>query len=228
MSACRKVVLGRLVLLGLMVCASGAAAQYKWVGPDGRVTYSDRPAPPDAKPAVVRDLPPPTPAAAASDAALPYELRQISQRYPVKLYTTKDCGPCQQARSLLIHRGVPFAESTIATRADVDAFKKLGFDSQMLPVLVVGREKVAGFESGRYDGLLDAAGYPKSSTLPRSYAWAPAQPLTPPADAANEAPASPAATPGREALARARTDVPSAATPSVPAPVGAANPNFRF
>ena len=67
-----------------------------------------------------------TPAATPSEAgALPYPLRQAVQRYPVTLYTSDKCNPCNSARELLQKRGVPFTEKTITTAEDGQAFAAL-------------------------------------------------------------------------------------------------------
>jgi len=147
-----------------------AQAQYKWIGADGRVNYSDLPPPPEHR-RVLR-----TPggavhadAASGGDLRLPYALRSAVLRYPVVLYTGDDCPPCEQGRSLLSKRGVPFTEKRIQTGADARAFEALGFGESGLPALSVGASKMVGFESTRWDQALDAAGYPKSSMLPADH-----------------------------------------------------------
>ncbi|MBX9715514.1 MAG: DUF4124 domain-containing protein, partial [Burkholderiaceae bacterium] len=73
----------------------GFAQQYKVIGADGKVTYTDRP------PASAGDrVSPLKPHSVTSDpdAALPAELRQATQRYPVTLYVTENCPPCDAAR----------------------------------------------------------------------------------------------------------------------------------
>lgn len=53
-----------------------------------------------------------------------YAVRQAAAKYPVVLYTAAHCTePCQQARSLLNGRGVPFAERMLA-RPDIEDFSK--------------------------------------------------------------------------------------------------------
>jgi glutaredoxin len=164
--------------LVIAMAASSAHAQYKWVGPDGKITYSDLP-----PPAEVKLLKAPYGAAIQvatgdPDSGLPYALKQSATKYPVTLFTAADCSPCKMARELLSKRGIPFSEKSIVSATDIDQFKKLGFAEVTLPTIMVGKEKSAGFESGSYDRLLDAAGYPRTSLLPSTYKAPPAQALT--------------------------------------------------
>ena len=182
----------------LLLAAGAAQAQlYRSVGPDGTVTYSDKP-PANAAPAR------PTRAGGAGDeggggSALPYDLAQVAGRYPVTLYTTNECAPCDQGRSVLAGRGIPFTEKTVNTNDDIAALKRLGGDGN-LPMLTIGGQRLSGFSNADWNQYLDAAGYPKTSQLPGGYQRPAATPLVaihiPPAAPANQAgggtaPASP-------------------------------------
>ena len=84
-------------LMGLAALASFAAqAQpvYRIVGPDGRVTFSDRPPADGSKtqPGRGGDAP-------AAGPGLPFELRSAAGRYPVTLYTGANCAPCSSGRN---------------------------------------------------------------------------------------------------------------------------------
>lgn len=151
----------------LLLFVGSAQAQYKWIGPDGTVSYGDRPPPPGAR-IVDGSRATATPAGSA-EAALPYALRTAATRFPVTLYTTPRCEPCDLGRAHLNKRGIPFAERTIVTQADVEVLKKLGSSGKMLPVLSMGNERTDGYESGSWDRLLDAGGFPKTSMLPSNY-----------------------------------------------------------
>ncbi len=182
----KRVLLNSLVLVAIGTLAAPVAAQYKWLSPEGTVVYSDVPPPAGAR--LLNDRggesaaqSPPAPAASsAANPELPYELKIASGKFPVVLYTASDCAPCSAARQHLGARGVPFSEKTIATTADFEAFKTRGFNDNSFPALTVGREKTVGFESGAYDRLLNAAGYPRSSKLPANYKQAAAEPMTSP------------------------------------------------
>lgn len=154
---------------------AGTAVQaqqvYRIVGPDGKVTFSDRAPDTQLAPTATRGG-----GAPAADAGLPYELRQVATRYPVTLYTSNDCQPCNSARNLLIGRGVPFSERTITTGEDVEAFKRISGGTS-LPFGTIGGQQLQGFSDAEWTQYLDLAGYPKQSQLPANYRRPAATPL---------------------------------------------------
>ena len=160
-----------LASLALAGTAAHAQQVYRIVGPDGKVTFSDRAPDTQLAPTTTR-----AGGAPAADAALPYELRQVATRYPVTLYTSNDCQPCNSARNLLIGRGVPFSERTITTSEDVEAFKRLSGGTS-LPFGTIGAQQLQGFSDAEWTQYLDLAGYPKQSQLPANYRRPAATPL---------------------------------------------------
>lgn len=158
---------GLAIVLGLQLLAltGPAAAQtiYRSVGPDGRVTFSDQP--PSANASTVSTA---GGAQGGNGAALPYELRQVSSRFPVTLYTSNGCGPCGTGRALLSRRGIPFTERTVNTAEDVEALKRISGDAS-LPLLTIGAQQLKGFSDTEWMQFLSAAGYPQSSQLPANY-----------------------------------------------------------
>ena len=178
-------------LLMALACASAQAQTvYRIVGPDGKVTFSDRPpADATAQPARSSGTGP-----AAPNAELPFALRQPAARFPVTLYTSSDCAPCASARNMLVARGIPFTERTVSSNEDIDALKRLS-GSASLPFGTIGSQQLAGFSDTEWTQYLDAAGYPKQSQLPPSYRRPAATPLVAvkaaePASAAASAPSS--------------------------------------
>lgn len=157
------VLLPLLALMALPVLAQGV---YRIVGPDGRVTFSDQPPPTEAqaRPAGAKGAA----SSATGGGQLPYELRQVTSRYPVTLYTSKECAPCNSGRNLLNARGIPYTEKTITTAQDAEALKRLNSDGSM-PFLTIGGQQIKGYSDGEWSQYLDAAGYPKQSQLPSSY-----------------------------------------------------------
>lgn len=165
-------------LLAVLFTALPAHALYKVVGPDGKITYTDRPAvSPENKVQSVSSN-----GSVSNDVALPFELRQAAQRYPVTLYTTKDCPPCDLARSSLRQRGIPYAEKSIATKEDGDALQSIT-GGRDLPALTVGSQVLRGFQRDDWNSYLDAAAYPKESKLPANFPQGGATPLTEPKQA---------------------------------------------
>lgn len=194
-------------LLLAALCAAPALAQYRWTKPDGSTQYGDAPprdarnvqplapggaVPPTPSPEPIYPGEPvaapaapatpaatrrPTPAPGSPVSTLPFELRRAAERYPVTLYVDARCGePCTEARTYLRGRGVPFQEVMIETREDIEAFRQRT-GSTVVPTLVVGSLTQSGFEAGAWTGVLDAAGYPARSQLPRNYVAPDVQPL---------------------------------------------------
>jgi glutaredoxin len=164
-----------LFIAGLSLAAVGQAQTvYRIVGADGRVTFSDKPPVTAEKGKVAATTL--AGSSGASVAGLPFELRQVVGKYPVTLYTAKECSPCNSARTLLSSRGIPFAERTVSTSEDFDALKRLVGDNSV-PVLSIGAQRLKGFSDVEWTQYLDAAGYPPTSMLPASYRQAPASPL---------------------------------------------------
>ncbi|QKD44258.1 glutaredoxin family protein [Alicycliphilus denitrificans] len=195
----------------LLALAAQAQQVYRIVGPDGRVTFSDRP------PAAGAEAAPVGAGAQGSGGseALPYQLRQIAARFPVTLYTGSDCAPCDSARNLLVSRGVPFTERTVGSNEDIEALRRLSGESS-LPFGTIGGQQLKGFSDSEWSQYLDAAGYPRQSQLPPGYRRPPATPLVavqarPAAPEAESAPAAPAARPAAPATP------PTGRTPTNPA-----------
>ena len=163
-------------LISLACAATSSMAQlYKTVGPDGRVTYSDTP-PPVGK-AERKNVSGNGP----NEVNLPYELAQALRNHPVTFYSMAKCPVCDDARSLLKKRGIPYVEKTITSADDQIKLRDISGGTE-LPVLLVGREKKLGFAPTEWQSVLTAAGYPGSNKLPSNYAWrAPeaAAPVTP-------------------------------------------------
>lgn len=169
------------VAVGLSLLAGTVAAQYKSIGPDGRVTYSD--VPPSSGRVVDQKKATGDGAAAR---ALPFALQQAATRFPVLLYTGDKCAPCNDARAYLRGRGVPFTERTVTSDDDIAAFRQQSPDGTA-PVITVGGQKAVGFSPSALAGLLDNAGYPATSMLPRDYQYPAPTALAPKAAAQNVA-----------------------------------------
>jgi glutaredoxin len=189
--------LAPLVLpLLVMLVALPSHAQYKVVGPDGKVTYTDRP------PATTEGKTTPLNSrggTASSDAALPIELRQVAARYPVTLYSGTDgCEPCNGARQFLRQRGIPYAEKQIQSPEDTQALQRIA-GSTDIPTLTIGGQVLRGLAPDVWSSYLDAAGYPRESRLPASYQYATATPIVERRDATSVVPPPAAPAPTRPA-----------------------------
>lgn len=155
-------------IITMAVADLHAQQVYKSVDKQGRVTYSEPPPKPGADDQLVGSN--------ASNPPLPYSLQQVVNRYPVTIYTSKDCSACVSGRILLAQRGIPFTERSISSNEDIDALKRLSGEN-LTPVLAIGSQQLKGFDETEWSKYLDAAGYPKTSSLPRNYQQPLATPL---------------------------------------------------
>jgi glutaredoxin len=204
-----------LTLLTLLLAAGAASAQvYRWVDANGVKHYSDQPPPPSTPASIKVEVKSYSSGSSISD--LPAELAEVVRNRPVTLYTTGQCEGCNQARAMLLARGVPFSEKTVTTAEDQAVLKKAGSNGQ-LPLLLVGRSKQIGYEQGSWEVLLSDAGYPARKILPAGYsnpAPVAAAPPPPPDPAAQARAAAQAAQEEQQRLQR---------PPAVNAP-----PGFQF
>jgi glutaredoxin len=204
---------GAVLLMGLLATPVLAQGVYRIVGPDGRVTFSDQPPPAGAAPAQPLPL---NATGGNANAPLPFELRRVAGRYPVTLYTSSDCAPCNSGRNLLNSRGVPYVEKTVNTSQDAEALKRLSGEAS-LPFLTIGNQPIKGYSDAEWTQFLDAAGYPKQSVLPANYRRPAPAPLV------AVKPVEPAAAP------RSSTPSPAVEPAAVPVTPPADNPaGIRF
>lgn len=207
-----KFSLHRLTGFALVLVAASAMAQpiYRQVDKNGKVTFSDRA--PTASSEAAPSGQAPAAASGANTAGLPYELRQVAQRYPVTLYSGEECSPCSAARTLLVTRGIPFEERTVKSNEEIEALQRLSSQSS-LPLLTIGSQQLKGYSDAEWSQYLDAAGYPKSNSLPAGYRNGPVRPLV----AQQAAPAPRAAAAPAPAAQPAPPPASSEPTPSNPA-----------
>lgn len=211
----KNITLAAWAALGAIAALLAAPAQaqqiYRSVGPDGKVTFSDQP--PLSGHASMKsrsgsDLP------GSSDSGLPYALQQVVNKFPVTLYSSRDCEPCASARRLLAARGVPFAERTIDSNESAESLKQIS-GASTVPFATIGGQHLNGFSETEWSQYLDAAGYPRKSQLPTTYRAPAATPLV----AAKETPAT-AASRQPEPVAPKPRNAPPAADADAVAPAG--------
>jgi glutaredoxin len=203
-----------MAMAGGLLIATSAFAQYKYVDPEGRTTYSDQPPPPSARVVMQTKLNLRT----RPNTPLPFGLQQATLKYPVTLYTGDGCVPCDDARAYLRSRGVPFIEKTVTSDDDIALFKQQSPDGTA-PVVAVGTRRAIGYTQSTVSGLLDSAGYPATNVLPRDYELPLPSPLSP----TTKVPSTNLAQSGQQPQAPARNAAAAAAAPSPTAP-----PGFRF
>ena len=163
---------GLVILAAWMAAASAplAAAQlYQWKDAQGRTVYSDQ-APPTTVKAQQKSF-----KGSVIEGGESYAARTARERYPVTLYATACGAPCDQARQLLSARGIPYSSKDPQANPEAQAELQKLTGRLSVPVLVVGSDKIDGFETGQWQSALDRAGYPKSAPPGRK----PAPPATP-------------------------------------------------
>lgn len=178
----------------LLATALPAAALYKIVQPDGSISYTDRP-PPAGSGRITTVGSDDAPSAQA--AVLPQELRRAAQRYPVTLFTSPGCTPCDDGRRLLQQRGVPYVERLVITEEDALALER-AVGGRTVPALTIGAQPLRGLSESDWTAFLDAAGYPRESRLPRGWQPPAPTPLIERAQVRQEPAAAPPARPAPE------------------------------
>ena len=150
-------------VLALLLSIVGASAQaqvqqvYRYLDVDGKVVYSDKPPPANAKEAQAKRVT----ANSIETSALSFSTQQAQERYPVTLYTFA-CGVvCDTAQGMLNKRGVPHTVVDVSVGDGADKLKKLS-GSLDAPALQVGEQYSVGFNEGKWQGMLNDAGYPKT------------------------------------------------------------------
>ncbi len=151
-----------LTAFALLLLISGlAAAQvqqvYRYIDLDGRVVYSDKPPPPTARDAQAKRIG----ANSIETSDLSYATAQAQERYPVTLYSFS-CGVvCDTAQGVLNKRGVPHTVIDVSAGDGAERLKRLsgGLDA---PTIQVGDQYATGFNEGKWQAMLNDAGYPKT------------------------------------------------------------------
>ena len=150
-----------LMLIATLALAPAGAELYKWTDAEGKVHYSDKPPPANARKTEKKKL-----TDKPSAPSLPYSLQQAMKNFPVTLFSY-DCGDgCIRAAALLARRGIPHSAKDPLDAAIREELKQATGGDEVAPVLLVGRRVLKGFEEGAWNGALDAAGYPSTPIAP--------------------------------------------------------------
>jgi glutaredoxin len=148
----------------LAVCLAAASApraappRYQWDDAQGRTVYSDQPPPPSIRNAQQKSF-----KGNLIEVGESYAVKTAREKSPVTLYASACGAPCDQARQLLSERGVPFSNKDPQASPESQAELQKLTGRLSVPVLVVGSDKIDGFETGQWQAMLDRAGYPKSA-----------------------------------------------------------------
>jgi hypothetical protein len=182
-----------LALLGIATLASAQTQQvYRYVDADGRVVYSDKPPPADARDAQAKRIGRNT----IETSTLSYAAVQAQERFPVTLYTF-GCGlVCDSAGALLNKRGIPHTVVDVGQNDGAEKLKRLtgGLDA---PALQVGDQYTTGYNESRWQNMLSDAGYPQTPAPRTTPVGRAPVPVAPPAAAAQGPAAQDAAPPAK-------------------------------
>jgi glutaredoxin len=146
-----------VLLLGMaaLVSLPAIAQLYRWTDDKGVIHYSDKaPEKRDAKAVEIRINSYSGPATVASTGTP----AAGAARPKVKMLATSWCGYCARARAYLNSRGIPFEELDVEKSAQgKQEYREL--KGRGVPIILVGNRRMNGYDQGRLEGMLRAAGY---------------------------------------------------------------------
>jgi glutaredoxin len=144
-----------LLLIVLITPVLAAAGVYKWTDAQGKVHYSDSP-PPETKTqqinVKVNSISGPAVVSTFRDAPT------AKSKEKVRLFTTVWCGYCKKAKAHLAAKGVPYDELDVEkSEHGRSEYAKLG--GRGVPVILVGSQRMDGFDAAGLDAMLGQAGW---------------------------------------------------------------------
>ena len=144
---------GLYVAAGVLICAvSHAGTLYRYVNPEGVVTYQSSPPPSSAT--HVRAVHFPDVSGGTSEHTRVHVA-------PVVLYEAPSCPPCTAAQRYLQARKVRFRAIDVANGKALAAMKKRT-GATTIPTIIVGRRVLVGYVRSVVSAELTAAGYPRT------------------------------------------------------------------
>ena len=139
-----------LALFALALCAPGMAEVYRWTDADGKPHFGDKP-PVGAN--GVESFQGKAAVSFMGGGGAPV----ASPSGKVRIFVTQTCPYCKKAKAYLRQRGTPFEELDVETsRSAKTEYDKLG--GRGVPVILVGQQRMNGFDAGGLESLLVGAG----------------------------------------------------------------------
>lgn len=145
----------RILLVLLLVPLAAGAEIYRWTDAQGKVHYSDKaPAEGKASQLKIRINSIEGPAVVSNLSSAP----TAKTKDRVRIYTATWCGYCKKAKAHLAARRVAYDEIDVETsEAGRSEFSKLR--ARGVPVILVGSQRMDGFDAAALDAMLSRAGY---------------------------------------------------------------------
>ena len=138
------------ILLLLILGAGQAQADiYKVVGPDGKITYTDKE--PQASGGKSEKLNIQTYSGAPAVSTLATAVRRVT------ILSAQWCGVCTKAKAYMKSRNIAFEEWDI-DKSDFARAKMNELGARGVPVILVGNQKMVGFSETGLDAMLKKAG----------------------------------------------------------------------
>jgi glutaredoxin len=145
-----------IVVMALLVGAQPALATklYKWVDEYGNVTYKDTPPTDENIKYKEKDI-------SGGNTVEGSGADEAAEKFPVVMYSTPSCSPCNAAKAYLQSRGVPFQDKNVEGNGDLQQELKKKAGEISVPTILIGSKVMKGYVQSLLAGELDAAGYPK-------------------------------------------------------------------
>jgi glutaredoxin len=155
---CRARILATLLAIAALAAGLAHAEIFRWTDQAGRVHYSDNP-PDQGKTSKVKiRVQSITGPATVTATNAPRQAPTSGMKDKVKLYTTAWCGYCKRAKAYLAQRGIGYDEVDVeASDQGRREFASLG--GRGVPVILVGAQRMDGFDQAGLAGMLQTAGY---------------------------------------------------------------------
>jgi len=146
-----------VIALVLLVGAQPAFATklYKWVDEFGNVTYKDTPPTDESIKYKERDI-------SGGNSVDGSAADEAAEKFPVVMYSTPSCSPCNAAKAYLQSRGVPFQDKNVEGNGELQQELKKKAGEISVPTILIGGKVMKGYVQSLLAGELDAAGYPKA------------------------------------------------------------------
>ncbi len=137
------------VLICLLLCSIAQAGDvHKWIGPDGRVSFGDKPPPGfESEQLHIRTFNG-TPDVKAADTSVGAN---------VVMFSTTWCGVCKRAKEYFNAKGIAFTEYDVE-KSDTGRTEYKRLNGRGVPIILVGDRRMDGFSAQQFEQMRQPAG----------------------------------------------------------------------